>query len=96
MSIDEKIIVALTLKDSEIYQAVCEQDQAIKVDDFERDECVKENPPTNVEIGQALDILKGGVQHRSTNFKKQYEYEQYINELLRNKCRQGTINEFFN
>ncbi|GBN49356.1 hypothetical protein AVEN_57101-1 [Araneus ventricosus] len=86
MSIDEDIPVALTLTDLEICQAVCEQDQAIKVNDYDRDKCAEENHPTNTEMRQALDILKCGLQHHSTNFKKQYEHEQYINELLRNNC----------
>ncbi|GBN95917.1 hypothetical protein AVEN_108561-1 [Araneus ventricosus] len=69
MSIAEDIPVAATLTDVEIWQAVCEQDQAIKVDDSDGDECVEENPPMNAEMSQTLDILKRGVQHRSTNFK---------------------------
>ncbi|GBM71151.1 hypothetical protein AVEN_2764-1 [Araneus ventricosus] len=66
MSIDEDIPVPATLTDLEICQA-------IKVDDSDGDECVEENPPTDAEMRQALDILKRGVQHRSTNFKKQYK-----------------------
>ncbi|GBN25299.1 hypothetical protein AVEN_185264-1 [Araneus ventricosus] len=76
MSIDENISVASTLTDLEICQAVCEQDQAIKVDDSAGNECVEENP-TNAELEQALDIAKRDVQHRSINFKKQDEYQQY-------------------
>ncbi|GBL57359.1 hypothetical protein AVEN_121652-1, partial [Araneus ventricosus] len=48
--IDEDIPVA----DLEICQAVCEQDQAIKVDDSVSDECVEENPPTNAEMSKHL------------------------------------------
>ncbi|GBN44926.1 hypothetical protein AVEN_153742-1 [Araneus ventricosus] len=48
MSNDKDIPVAATLTDLEIFPAVCEQDQAIKVDDSDGDECVEENPPTNV------------------------------------------------
>ncbi|GBM03823.1 hypothetical protein AVEN_231298-1 [Araneus ventricosus] len=76
MFIGEDIPVAATdniqifLTDLGICQAVCEQDQALKVDDSNGDECVEENPPTNTEMRQALDILKQGVQQRSTNFKK--------------------------
>ncbi|GBL72478.1 hypothetical protein AVEN_115393-1 [Araneus ventricosus] len=81
MSTDEDTPVGATLTDLEICQAVCEQYQAIKVDDSDGDECVAENLPTNAEMRQALDILKRGLQRRSTNFKKQYECEQYINEL---------------
>ncbi|GBO25630.1 hypothetical protein AVEN_24789-1 [Araneus ventricosus] len=64
VSNDEGIPVAATLTDLEMCQAVCEQDQAIKVDDSDGDECVEENPPTNAEMRQVLDILKRGVQHR--------------------------------
>ncbi|GBM25263.1 hypothetical protein AVEN_66064-1 [Araneus ventricosus] len=67
MSIDEDIPAAATLTDLEICQAVCEQYQAIQIDDPDGDECVEENPPTKAEMRQVLDILKHGVQHRSTN-----------------------------
>ncbi|GBM38188.1 hypothetical protein AVEN_101502-1 [Araneus ventricosus] len=60
MSIDEDIAVAATLTDLEICQAVCEQGQALKIDDSDGDECVEENPPTNAEMMQAFDILKRG------------------------------------
>ncbi|GBM48903.1 hypothetical protein AVEN_91869-1 [Araneus ventricosus] len=70
-----KVPLASTLTDLEICQAACKQDEAIKVDDSDGDECVERNPPTNAEMRKALDILKRGVQHRSTNFEKQYEYE---------------------
>ncbi|GBN31676.1 hypothetical protein AVEN_24111-1 [Araneus ventricosus] len=77
MSIQEGIPVAATLTDLEFCQTVCEQDQAINVDDSDGDEYVAENPPTNAKMRQELDILKRDVQHRSTNFKKQYEYVQF-------------------
>ncbi|GBM61835.1 hypothetical protein AVEN_105580-1 [Araneus ventricosus] len=57
MSIDEDIPAAATLTDLEIYQAVYEQYQAIKVDS-DGDEHVKENPPTNAEMRQALDYFE--------------------------------------
>ncbi|GBN96740.1 hypothetical protein AVEN_214396-1 [Araneus ventricosus] len=81
MSIDEDIPVVVILTYLEICRSVCEKDQGIKVDDSERDECVVETPPTNTEIRKTLDILKLGGKHRSTNFRKQYENEKYINEL---------------
>ncbi|GBM66203.1 hypothetical protein AVEN_114176-1 [Araneus ventricosus] len=70
MPIDEDIPVAATLTNLEIFQAVCEQDQTIEADDSDGNEYVEENPPTTAEIRQALDILKRGVQHCSTNFEK--------------------------
>ncbi|GBM79954.1 hypothetical protein AVEN_100395-1, partial [Araneus ventricosus] len=70
MPIDEDIPIAATLTDLEICQAVCEQYQAVKVDDSDGGECVEENPPTNAEMRQALDILKRDVHHRSADLKK--------------------------
>ncbi|GBN22585.1 hypothetical protein AVEN_56256-1 [Araneus ventricosus] len=61
MPIEEDIPVDATLTDLEICHAVREQDQAIKVDDSEGDECVEDNPPTNTEMRQAFDILKCGI-----------------------------------
>ncbi|GBN90515.1 hypothetical protein AVEN_183756-1 [Araneus ventricosus] len=88
MPIDENLPVAATLTDLEIRQP-------IKVDDSDGDVCLEENPPAKPEMRQALDILKRGVWHRSTNFKNN-TITSNINELLRNNCRQTTINEFFN
>ncbi|GBM15765.1 hypothetical protein AVEN_254729-1 [Araneus ventricosus] len=62
MSIDEDIPVASTQKDLQICQAVCKQNQAIKVDDSDLDECFEVNPPMNAEMRHALDILKRDVQ----------------------------------
>ncbi|GBM63034.1 hypothetical protein AVEN_54714-1 [Araneus ventricosus] len=67
MSIDKDIPIAVTVTDLEICRTVCEQDRAINVDDSDGDEGLEENPPTNAEMRQAHDILKRGVQHRSTN-----------------------------
>ncbi|GBN48595.1 hypothetical protein AVEN_223521-1 [Araneus ventricosus] len=63
LSIEEDIPETATLTDLEIYQAACEQDQAIKSDDSEGDDCIEESPPTNAKMMQAFDILKTGVQH---------------------------------
>ncbi|GBM83744.1 hypothetical protein AVEN_272742-1, partial [Araneus ventricosus] len=62
VSSEEGIPVAARLTDLEICQAVCEKEQAIEVDDSDGNECIIENPPTNAEMRQALDILKRGVQ----------------------------------
>ncbi|GBN56861.1 hypothetical protein AVEN_237108-1 [Araneus ventricosus] len=69
MPIDEDIKSADTLTDLEIFQAACERDQAIKVDDPDGDKCVEESPPMNAEMRQALDILKHGYKHNSKIFK---------------------------
>ncbi|GBO34418.1 hypothetical protein AVEN_170670-1 [Araneus ventricosus] len=67
MSVDEDIPVAATQTGLEFCQVVCEHDQTINVGDSDGNECVEENPPTNTEMRQALDILKHGVQNRSKN-----------------------------
>ncbi|GBM86990.1 hypothetical protein AVEN_119906-1 [Araneus ventricosus] len=92
-SIDKDIPVAATITELEICQAVCKQDQATKVDDSDGDECVEENPPTNAEMRQALDILKRGVQHRSTNFKKTIRIKKKKKiRLLANTCKHRSLN----
>ncbi|GBM11991.1 hypothetical protein AVEN_256083-1 [Araneus ventricosus] len=62
MFIDEDIPVSSTLTGLKICQDACKQDEAIKVDDSDGDECVEENPPTNAETRRALDILKRGAE----------------------------------
>ncbi|GBM50579.1 hypothetical protein AVEN_266794-1 [Araneus ventricosus] len=59
MSVGEDIPVTATLTDLEICPVICDEDQAIKVDDSDGDECVEENPPTNAEMSlvNAVDIL---------------------------------------
>ncbi|GBM52094.1 Long-chain fatty acid transport protein 1 [Araneus ventricosus] len=92
MPIDEDIPVVASLTDLEICHAVCEQDQAMKVDDSEGDEGVEENPPTNVEMRQALDILKRGVQHRSTIFLK-IRVDELSNKIANYFLSQGYTKE---
>ncbi|GBO14849.1 hypothetical protein AVEN_130543-1 [Araneus ventricosus] len=60
LSIDEDIPETATLTDLEIFQSVCVQDQAIKVDDSDGHDCIEKTPLTNAEMRQALDILKPG------------------------------------
>ncbi|GBO26247.1 hypothetical protein AVEN_67077-1, partial [Araneus ventricosus] len=50
MPIDEDIPTDATLTDLEICQVVYEEDRVINVDDFDGDEWVEENPPTNAEL----------------------------------------------
>lgn len=43
-----------------------------------------QQPPTAAQMREALRVLQLGVYHRSDQFEMQYEYEQFINNLLRN------------
>ncbi|GBO39776.1 hypothetical protein AVEN_139516-1 [Araneus ventricosus] len=65
--IDEDIPVAATHEDLGFCQAVCEQDQEINFDDSDRNEWVEENPPTNTEMRQALNILKRGARRKGVD-----------------------------
>ena len=59
------------------------------------EEEILEAPPTNAQMREALQIRRG-VQHRATNFRRHYEYEQFIQELLIANKQQTTIHKFFN
>lgn len=56
---------------------------------------ILEPPPSGAEMRDALRILRRGVQYRATHFHKQYEYEEFINELLNSNKKQTTIDMFF-
>jgi hypothetical protein len=43
---------------------------------------------------ETLQILLRGVQHRATNFKRHYDYEQFIQELLIANKQQAKLNKF--
>ena len=50
---------------------------------------------TNAQMREALQILRRGVQHRTTNFQRHYEYEQFIQELVNANKKQATLHKFF-
>ena len=84
---------------SEICQAVAD-DKSKLAEESEsnctsKEEEILEVPPTNAQMLEPLRILRRGVQHRTTNFQRHYEYEQFIQELLNaNKNRQHYISFF--
>ena len=53
-----------------------------------KEEEILEAPPTNAQMGEALQILRRGVQHTATNFQRHYEYEHSGNT----DCKQTTDN----
>jgi hypothetical protein len=71
---------------SEICQAVaddkCKLAEESESDCTSKEEEILEAPPTNAQMREALQILRGGVQHKATNFQRHYQYEQFIEELL--------------
>lgn len=95
VEVDKNIPVASTLTESEICQIVIGKQTNDGTDESDEESLDIEPPPTSAEMRNALKVLKRGVQHRSDDFKKHYDYEQFINELLRKNCRQSTIDQFF-
>jgi hypothetical protein len=95
MAIDQNIQISEKLTESEICHTVSQNslDPDDEEDEEEDQECSK--PPTAIEIRTALQILRRGVQHRSSDFNKQYEYESFINGLLRKNAKQTTLKDFF-
>jgi hypothetical protein len=95
MAIDQNIQISEKLTESEICHTVSQNslDPDDEEDEEEDQKCSK--PPTAIEIRTALQILRRGVQHRSSDFNKQYEYESFINGLLRKNAKQTTLKDFF-
>ena len=50
--------------------------------------------PTNGEMREALRVLRLGVQNRSSEFELQYDYEAFINHLLRKNMKQKKVDDF--
>jgi hypothetical protein len=94
---DNNAEAVATMTVSEICEAVA-NDKSKSAEESESnctsiEEEILEAPPTNAQMREALQILLRGVRHRATNFKRHYEYEQFIRELLiANK--QATLHKF--
>jgi translation initiation factor 2B subunit (eIF-2B alpha/beta/delta family) len=83
---------------SEICQAVSD-DKSKLAEESEsnctsQEEEILEAPPTNVQMREAIRILRRGVKHRPKNFQRHYDYEQFIQELLIANKQQATIHKF--
>jgi translation initiation factor 2B subunit (eIF-2B alpha/beta/delta family) len=61
-----------------------------------KEEEILETSPTNVQMQEALRILRRAVQHRTTNCQRHYECEQFIQELLNANKQQGKLHTFLN
>jgi len=98
LDIDNNAEVVATMTVSEICQAVAD-DKSKLAEESESNCTSKEEeilgaPPTNVQMREALRILRRGVQHRATNFQRHYEYEQFIQELLNANKHYSTLHKF--
>jgi hypothetical protein len=84
LDIDNNADVVATMTVSVICQAVAD-DKSKLAEESESNFTHKveetfEAPPTNAQRGEALRILRRGVQHRATNFQRHYECEQFIQD----------------
>jgi hypothetical protein len=98
MSIDENVQVAARLTDTDICQIVSQTDQESSEENEgeDGDEIVSsEKPPSASEMRQALKIIRLGVQYRSEEFNKLYEFDNFVNNLLRKTTKQQTLHNFF-
>ena len=98
MDIDYNAEVVATMTVSEISEAVA-NDKSKLAEESEsnctsKEEEILEAPPTNAQMREALQILRCGVQHRTTNFQRHYEYEQLIQEILIANKQQTTLHKF--
>jgi hypothetical protein len=99
LDIDNNAEVVATMTVSEICEAVA-NDKSKLAEESEssctsKEEEILEAPPTNGQMREALQILRRGVQHKSTNFQRHYQYEQFIQELQIANKQQTTIHKFF-
>jgi hypothetical protein len=105
LDIDNNAEVAAAMTVFVIRQAVADDkskfaDDKLKLAEESKSNCtskeeeILEAPPTNVQMQEALRILRHGVQYRATNFQRHYEYEQFIHELLNANKQQATLRKF--
>lgn len=92
VAIDEKIQTTAELSISEICKIVT-QTEPESSSENEIEEHIK--LPSASEMRQALQIIRLGVQHRSEDFNKLYEFEEFVNDLLSKPRKQTTIYDFF-
>ncbi|KAK9708015.1 hypothetical protein QE152_g27494 [Popillia japonica] len=93
LDIDENIEVAAATTEADILQNI-QQPSTSSNDTFEQlnyDDEEIEKPPTDHEMRCALNILRRGVQSRADTFKIQYEYENFIYDLLQRGYRQSSV-----
>ena len=94
VDLDQNLPVASTLTEYKVCQIVMGKQANDEIDESDKESIDIEPPPTSVQMRNALKVLKRGVQRHSDGFKKHYDYEQFINELLKKNCRQSTTDDF--
>ncbi len=83
MSIDDNATVVAKMTDSDICQFVTQKEDSNAAEEGEDSASTSAKIPSSSEMREALRILRLGVQHRSEEFHPQYEYEAFVNKLLR-------------
>jgi len=82
LDIDNNAEVVATMTVSEICEAVANDKSKLAAESesncTSKEEKILEAPPTNGQMRETLQILRCGLQHRTTYFQRHYEYEQFI------------------
>ena len=78
VDLDQNLLVASTLTKSKVCQIVMGKQVNYETDESDEESIDIEPPPTSVERRNAFKVLKRGVQHHFDDFKKHYDYEQFI------------------
>jgi translation initiation factor 2B subunit (eIF-2B alpha/beta/delta family) len=100
LDIDNNAEVVATMTVSLICKAVA--DDKYKLADECKNNCtnkeeeILETSPNNVQMQEALRILRRAVQHRATNCQRHYECEQFIQQLLNAIIQQAKLHQFLN
>ena len=97
MAVDNNLQVAAKLTEADVCEAVTQAgENKVGTDDEVEEDQPAVYIPTNKEIREALRMLRLGVQNKSSEFELHYEYESFINDLLRKDMKQAKLDNFPN
>ena len=97
MAVDNNLQVAAKLTEADVGEAVTQAgENKIGTDDEVEEDQPAVYIPTNKEMREALRVLRLGVQNKSFEFELHYEYESFINDLLRKDMKQTKLDDFLN
>ena len=96
IDVDVNVKTDVGINDEDICEMVIPKKAAGNESDCSDDDNdAKAKIPTAGEMRQALKVLRRGVQSRSTEFRRHYAYEEFIENLLEGERRQTSMLDFF-
>ena len=97
MAVDNNLQVAAKLTEADVCEAVTQAgENKVGTDDEVEEDLPAVYIPTNKEMREALPVLRLAVQNKSSEFELHYEYESFINELLRKDMKQTKLDDSLN